>query len=342
MRGWGIILVAAAAWAQAPSSERITPGVFLHLSREAPPGGAEEFTLAGQAGQTLLVQFSAVNLAEGGDQIAVYAPGESEKLPNSLDQGDSIQYTHWLNRLKRTGVYRIAIQRKTPGKYDIEFRLLEPSDPVVNPGIKGISGDFTVLGGPPKFAVRALQPEIMEFSQKLPAAFEAANERFYIAIRHLEGMRRMSNWPDIDKILESAVRPHAPLDEIALLPTSGGPEAEYKLLLRPKALEGISFRAVRWLGKCVPEQDESWDPFDYHAQGISRDGRFYLLVLVDISHAATRALQQKIIDQNIPSNENRLKTMKEEAERRMTSARPSSFEPDLDRLDAMVRSIRLR
>lgn len=130
---------------------------------------------------------------------------------------------------------------------------------------------------PAHFALRKFQPEIWEMSDASVASLGAGDDHFYVMIARIDGIRSLwpaaDQQPDIAKQIGKALRPDAALSDIAELPLWDGAEATHVFLLRRKTLDGRTFRAVRWIGKHRPEQDEILDPLYYFAEGLSRDGR---------------------------------------------------------------------
>jgi hypothetical protein len=106
-------------------------------------------------------------------------------------------------------------------------------------------------------------------------------------------------------------------------------EAALMLGTREEIVENQSFRALRYVGHFGQDESPPSNPMSYILQGVSRDGRYFIMMRAQCSHpslakpgSATPAALREVA-------------------RRLAAAAPDSFNPSLIQLDAVARSLRL-
>ena len=109
----------------------------------------------------------------------------------------------------------------------------------------------------------------------------------------------------------------------------GNVEAALRMGAREEIVENQSFRALRYVGYFAQDVTPPSNPMSYILQGISRDGRHFIMLRAQCSHpslakpgASTPAALREVA-------------------RRLAAAPPDSFTPSLTQLDAVARSLKL-
>jgi hypothetical protein len=109
----------------------------------------------------------------------------------------------------------------------------------------------------------------------------------------------------------------------------GNVEAALRMGAREEIVENQSFRALRYVGYFAQDVTPPSNPISYILQGVSRDGRHFIMLSAQTSHASVAKPGA-----STPA------AMREVA-RRLAAATPDSFTPSLTQLDAVARSLRL-
>jgi hypothetical protein len=305
---------------------RITAGATFSITKHVPASSREVYTVAASAGQTLLV-----DLENGEGEVQVLGPAATTPLP-SVDLGGK---TDWMNVLAKPGTYQIAVRTTSKKPYDLVITLMDAHDPRLDPGIKPdqVSLDLGAFGGKAKLTSQPFRPRLTgELDDGWPAHLSVQNEKIEFKIMSLEGLKkRMARDPEWTKglgRLEAALKPGAKTIPPEQLPP-GNVEAALRLGAREEIVENQSFRALRYVGYFAQDVTPPSNPISYILQGISRDGRHFIMLRAQTSHpslskpgASTPAAMR-------------------EAARRLAAATPDSFTPSLTQLDAVARSLRL-
>lgn len=96
------------------------------------------------------------------------------------------------------------------------------------------------------------------------------------------------------------------------------------------------------------DEDYPSDNLGYIFEGISNDGRYFILIRADISHPDQKRLHPKRQINGPPGHTWESPDPKVDApariqlERNLAAAEPASFQPNLDQLDAVIRSLKLK
>ena len=305
---------------------RITAGATFSITKHVPASSREVYTVAASAGQTLLV-----DLENGEGEVQVLGPAATTPLP-SVDLGGK---TDWMNVLAKPGTYQIAVRTTSKKPYDLVITLMDAHDPRLDPGIKPdqVSLDLGAFGGKAKLTSQPFRPRLTgELDDGWPAHLSVQNEKIEFKIMSLEGLKkRMARDPEWTKglgRLEAALKPGAKTIPPEQLPP-GNVEAALRLGAREEIVENQSFRALRYVGYFAQDVSPPSNPISYILQGISRDGRHFILLRAQASHPSLAKPGA-----STPA------AMKEVA-RRLAAATPDSFTPSLVQLDAVARSLRL-
>ena len=107
-------------------------------------------------------------------------------------------------------------------------------------------------------------------------------------------------------------------------------------------VDGKSWRGLRWIGQYSQEEDELQNPLAYVFLAISNDGKYLIWLWVQIEDLdapfqLSDNQKAKLIDDRKAWD-----ALQQKANVALTGASPASFKPDLNRLDAAMRTIELR
>src|SRR5258706_1154390 len=305
---------------------RITAGATVSITKQIPASGREIYTLAASAGQTLLV-----DLENGDGEVQVLGPGATRPLPSVELAGP----TDWMNVLAKPGSYEMAVRTTSKNPYDLGITLMDPHDPRLDPGVTPdqVSLDLGAFGGKAKLTPRPFTPLLTgELDEGWPAHLSVENEKIEFKIMSFEGLKkRMARDPEWTKglgRLEAALKPGGKTVPPEQLPP-GNSEAALMLGAREEIVENQWFRALRYVGCFAQDISAPSNPMSYILQGLSRDGRLFIMMRAQSSHpslakpgASTPAALREVA-------------------RRLAAAEPDSFKPSLAQLDAVACSLHL-
>jgi hypothetical protein len=305
---------------------RITAGATVSITKHIPASSREVYTVDASAGQTLLV-----DLENGGGEVQVLAPGTTKPLPTIELAGPSV----WMNVLAKPATYQIAVRTTSKKPYDLAITLLDPHDPRLDPGVtpEQVSLDLGAFGGKAKLKLQSFTPLLKgDQNDGWPAHLSVESEKIEFKIMSLEGLKkRMAGdreWTKGLGRLEAALQPGGKTVPPEQLPP-GSAEAALMLGAHEEIVENQSFRALRYIGFFAQDVVPPSNPLSYILQGVSRDGRYFIMMWAQSSHPS--------LAKPGASTPAALK----EVARRLTAAAPDSFKPTLTQLDAVARSLRL-
>jgi len=293
-------------------------------------------------------------LADAVDSVRVFLADTKHPadLPSRLP-ADSCPEWHWMNVLPSTGVYHIVVSRRLKKRYILRVTLMDPHDPRLDPGITAdrvLIGEGSFPGGG-TLMLKPYEPflngcGVPDFDGFLPAHFRLASEGSWLGIMSLDGLKKAipswsDAWSDDIKELKRAVRPGV---VAAKPPISGFGDSGLTYWGRLEPFEGESWRGFRWIGQYAQETSELRNPLTYMFAAISKDGKCFIWLWVDTEYLdAPPGLFQLSDEQDtqITDNKKASKAFQQKVNAALTAASPKSFKPDLDQLDAAVRSIEL-
>ena len=324
----------------------VTAGATASLTR---PAGRdrESFNVAAKAGQSLLVEINVSNVekSNSSDQLHIFPPGGGTKpLTSTLSEDIS---AHVMSVLPNAGVYRVEVFRSSKKAYDLRITLMDPNDPRIDPGITAakLSINTGTIGKKGPFRLKPIYPVVMGDADEFwPASLVL--EEPDIRVMSLDGLKK-THWMDdrgwLKALagLEAALKPGTkPIAPKALPPSS--PDADLIMGARPETLEGKSFRAIRFIASYSQAEDPPHNPMEYVAQGISSDGRYYVMMRAKISHPAVDAEAKT----KLPSGEKQyaaaVRAVTARIVPKLEAAAPDSFKPSLAQLDAVFKSLTIQ
>lgn len=105
---------------------------------------------------------------------------------------------------------------------------------------------------------------------------------------------------------------------------------------------------MRWVAGLGGDEDYPGCGLAYVFVGLSTDGRYLIVLRSDISHPDQKRLMPPVEIQGSPghtweSSDPKIQTrMRLQLEKSLAAADPASFQPGLDQLDAVIRSLKLK
>lgn len=312
-------------------------------SDQFPEQGAFEFKIAGTAGQALHVK-----LDHGWYEYALVEPlGDSKRL--MIPGGDELGNRLYV--LPKTATYRVVVQRteiedRYPRVPAIEFALLDISDPLVDPGIRPeqISADFSQFAPQGKWNLVPYSHFEGDASDFWPSHLALQDGKFEFRIMPIDGFRRMVSTADIDN-LQSALRADGAGGNPRKFPYASYGDAALMIATRPKLIQGDGWRGLRWIGVYAQDSGCFFSDFSYIFEGITEDGKFFTRMQAGIanSQAAKNLTQRCGVESKAPTFDDFFeKQMPVLFDKELSNAEPASFQPNLDRLDETVRSLKIR
>lgn len=335
-----------AASAQAPVTVAVAAGETKTLTRDKLSSGHETFSVSAKGGQTLLVEINLTGNqeADGNDRLEVLAPGSSQPLRSNTDNDEGAM--HWIRALPRTGAYRIVVRRPSRKPYSLLIALIDPHDPRIDPGIAAdqVHLDLSGLGIKEPFSLQPFSPVVSdELIEPWPAHLGVVTDKLEIRILPIEGIRKTLGddkdfAPRLEK-LQAALRDKKPF-AAEDLPFSPYEDSAVDLAMRPEFLEGKSFQALRWVASFSQDPPSApANPLSYILEGISRNGRYLLLIRGEIVHPSLKTEAE--LPQDVQQDGPQMQAMRKQVARTIAKAAPDSFQPNLAQLDAIVRSLQL-
>lgn len=344
---------------------RATPLVPIQVTPPAafspdqiPQDSAVKFALPASAGDFLVLKVSeVVNPASQRTSQATTMPTHaapkakyavSVGLPTLdpsgvrvIQEGGSCTDTS-LYQLAQTGIYQVVLDtsegRKQGYKYGISFTLLAKDDPVVDPGIKPeqVSIDFGTFAKGKELS--AVPPVLAEgcLDESWPAHLAVSNERIQFRIMQVAGYEKVFPSDHGLALLEAAITA-GETETVAGLPYASS-DVGLQMWARQQTLEGDGWRGLRWIGGYGQDSPCGPSELRYVFQGISNDDRFLIVIRAVISSPAKQkrwAARGCVSDTEVPKINALLA-------QDLTAANPASFQPNLDQLDAVVRSMKLK
>ena len=258
---------------------------------QLPQDGDVAFRVTGNAGQVLLVKLSEAEIDpyRGVASVRVQPPDASS--PQLAGGGD---YSNRLFTLPQTGAYQVLF---SPEGYrqTIQFRLLAGNDPMVDPGInaKEISVDFGSFARKNELGLVPYSNPEGDEGDYWPSHLGVDKSRFEFRIMPVTGYESIFKQGQSMEHPEAALQRHGKDADVRELPYP-----YYKVGLnfstRPQFVEGEGWRGLRWLASYGQDIGCWFDDSAYVLEGISNDGRFFILMRAAVSNPplARRLAQQ--------------------------------------------------
>ncbi len=192
-----------------------------------------------------------------------------------------------------------------------------------------------------------------------PSHWAIENRRIEFRIMQVAGYKRVFDTPDtkadvvLMQNLEAAVKPEAKIPADFRFPYPEFGDAGLTFSTHPQVLVGDGWRGLRFVGAvtndtgCSSFGSGSPPHLVYFFEGISDDGRFFILMRAWASNPQLeRRLGKECTAGAKAANPEADPFLKNEMpalfDREISSADPASFQPSLDQLDAVIRSLKLQ
>jgi hypothetical protein len=306
-----------------------------------------QFIIQGHSGQFLRAKLS------GGDQaVSAQLLGSTPRPINALwGQGDCSG--NFVYQLPETGSYQVEF-RPVVRQMGINFSLLASDDPMVDAGIQPdqISIDFgSYASGARMKLVPFAQWRGCSEDDSQPTHWELQGGRVEFQIMQVAGFKKALDPDSSMSRLESTLTDGklAPVNE---LPYPSMPGIGLNLSGRQRFLKWDGWKGISWVGAFAQDYmcgfDGKGEFLAYVVQAISDDGRFFVMMRRGISNSqVARRLDQKC---NTGPNDKGSKEwdsffhkdMQAVFDKEMSAADSASFTPNLDQLDAVIKSLKLK
>jgi len=311
------------------------------------PQGPVEFALAASAGELLFLKTKEIPGAHynygGANRYSVLVRRSQPGSPTleALQEGGTCT-NNSLYALPQTGTYKVLFAPLPGEKHGIDLAVLSSNDPIVNPGIKPaeVSIDFNGLALKKQFGVVPLSMAEGCLNDSWPSHLAVQSNHFELHVMQVAGYKEV--FPDDKSMarLEAALQPEAKPVDSKNLPYANSGDAGTGMSARPELLKGEGWSGWRWIEG--QSQDGDYPAHvSYAFEGITTDGRFFLVMRATISHPEHKRLFPKAGQSN--DSWGKQETAKRlQLEKSLAAADPASFQPNLDQLDAVIRSLKLK
>jgi hypothetical protein len=235
--------------------------------------------------------------------------------------------------LPQTGDYRILFD-PSGQDHSLGFALLPAKDPLIDPGLRPeqVSIEFGSFN-------RGDQIKLSPYCVKdyLPANLALTNDQIWVRIMQVDGYERFYSPFSRISELQASLRPRTKALDARNMPRPNDARGvAIVMTVRAELINGESWRGWRWIegtsGKEYPEK------LTYVFQGISNDGRFLFVLRAPISHPE---LARPSTGDKTP-NEATGVGARLRLEQRLANVGSASFQPSLDRLDSVIRSLKIK
>jgi|SRR5215469_3581697 len=312
-----------------------------------------QFIVQGRAGQFLRVKVNAGSGVDPTQSVSAQLLGVRPRFIDAIRKGGDCS-GNFVYSLPETGKYEIELD-PAGRQMGIDFSMLASNDPLIDPGIKPdqISMDLGSLA-------KGKQMKLEPFGQWEgcmgdwePSHWALEAKGFEFRIMQVAGYKKVFSGPGLAgdaavmENLEAAVKPGAKIPANIGLPYPAYGDAGLNFSTRPQLLEGDGWRGLRFLASYGQDTGCWFDDSAYVFEGISNDGRFFVLMRAAIANPrVARRLAQECktaAEKTPPKDETFFKDQVPEMfDKAMSAADPASFQPNLNQLDAVIKSLKLK
>lgn len=305
---------------------QITPPVSVAVVGEHGPA---EFIVQGHKGQLLRVQI-------GGDGIdprlppatmIVTGPGSPYAIKSLLPE---FCFYESLYPIGDDGAFNVSLDPGGQKQIRVDFSLLSNTDALVDPGLRP---DQVSLQQQGTFETQPYDLDC-EMGESWPASLRMIGNKLRVQITQVKGYEEVYPRNKDMQALISIMRPDARFLSAKNLPFKNSGDAATIMSARPELITGPGWRAWRWIEGQSQDGDFPGDSLLYTVEGLTDDGRYFFRMQADIAHPETKRLNPT---NSVPTNDTELRLQLEKA---LAVAKPDSFSPNLDQLDAVIRSLK--
>lgn len=305
---------------------QITPPASVSVRGE---NGPAEFVVQAQKGQFVHVEVDGSDPRLPAITMTATLSGSDGPVKSLLP--DYCFYES-LYPIGQDGALNISVDPGGQKDLKLDFSLLSSNDPLVDPGIRPEQISFA-----DKTTVEPVPYDhLCEIGDSWPASISSKGGKLLFRIAQVAGYKGMFPKDKGMELLVSSLAPGAAAPDAKDLPypNSGG-DAATVMTARPVLIKGDGWKAWRWIEGSSQDGDYPGGIF-FVAEGLTDDQRFFFRATAIIDHQAVRSLSPQN-SARYDENGSRLRLQKA-----LAVAEPSSFTPDLNELDAIVSSLRIR
>lgn len=307
---------------------------------QIPTGQAVMFEVLAEAGRILQIE------TEEGYRLSVHSPGNRSK--QLTGGGDSEGHSFYA--LPEAGLYKVLYAPTRTAKIKFSFVAADNPrfDPVIKP--KRFSIDFGALAENDELTVLPYTfYEDEGILDSWPTHLGIMHGQFEFHIMSVAGYKSVFQEHESATLLQSILLNDGKNARVEELPYAlTGRWCAYVMTLRKQVLQGDGWRGLRWIGGFGGDEEYPSCGLGYVFTGISNDGRYLIVLRADISHPdRKRLLPPRQINgspghtwESVDSKVD--KEMSLQLKKTLSAADPASFEPSLDQLDAVIKSLKLK
>ena len=339
---------ATPAQTQVPLGSPIPVTPPASYSAERVNGHAAQFIIQGHQGQFLRVKVNGEG-SDPTDSVSVQAMSGSQRPLEAIRKGGDCS-GNFVYLLPETGKYEIEFD-PAGRQMGVAFTILASNDPMVDPGIRRDQLSIN-LGSLAPRKLMTLEP----FSQWTgcmgtwgPSHWVWRDDHFEFRIIQVAGYQKAlqdgSEKDDSMERLGAALKKGGRGTKVVSLTYPVAEDAALNVATPPTFIQWDGWSGLRWIGQYAQDNGCSFGDLSYVFEGLTNDGKFFVMMRVDVSNdaVADRLGQEcKQGSQGKDFDEFYKKEMTARFEREVSSADPASFTPSLDQLDTVIRSLKLK
>jgi hypothetical protein len=305
---------------------------------QVPTNEISEFLVPGHTGAFLRVEVK-VGEGQGGEPqplLAARMAGESVAVEASTPDYCTDEKLYPLSQDRTIHVVYDPRGRKFP----LRFTLLKKDDPMLNVELTAeqVSINYGNLGIRREATVEPYLHSC-EVGSSWPAHVFVLSGAGVLYVAQVQGYKNLFPADPFMQNLISSIQQRKPPTSANQLPFAYD-DAALVLTSRMELIEGQGWKGWRWIEGASQDGDYPGG-LDYALEAITNDGRFFLRMTGQISHPELERLNTE----NISDEAARDKADKENNQllkKNLERADPASFTPNLNDIDAMIRSIRVQ
>lgn len=282
------------------------------------------------------------------DKIRVTSvePSRPEDLASRLPSDEL--FSHWMNVLPQSGVYRITVDRPSRKRYQLRVTLMDPNDPRLDPGITAdrvlIGPDLLHVGK--LLTLKPYEPgSFCEIDSNWPAYLGIEDYGFGVEIMQVEGLKK-AWWGSLEQLRDFARLESALIERTAPAkpPLNTDNDARLYYWAEPKFIETESLRALRWVAEYTNGDGPLANPLEYMVQAVSQDGRYFIQIRAEVEYLNAPAELTRLSDKELAQLDvpRLFDVFQRKVNAALSGAKPDLFNPSLARLDAALLEIELR
>ncbi len=323
-------------WKQAPVAKfQIQPPASFS-AKQIVQNGVSEFQLRTTNAQVLRMIIDEKADGDPAFEVAVFTD-DGKKLSQFDNKSDCIESGFYL--LPEAGTYKVRFD-SSGFQHTIDFSLLSKDDPQLIPGLR--PDDVTIDTG-----------EFTGSSNKHSFSAMCANDGWLAHLVSVDGLvtariipvagynSRFGNQKDMsrlaDLIKSSASKPLSSKDFKAL--PYAPDKSNFPFWIQSAVIVGDGWHGARWVEGTMqnPEYDGS---LSYTFKGLTDDGRFFIWIYTNIRHLefdrVTYGSEDGKVSPKPPPDHGAALA------KTLSSAQHDSFQPDINKLDKVVKSLKVR